>query len=174
MQLLSLANFRAKSDRLDVIESLREFGVKIDVYGKCQPTKIWPEDNPSKIDLISRYKFTLAFENVVSQDYVSEKFADPLSAGSVPVYLGSGSAILFAPTNASFISLSSFENLRALSRHLLWLASHNDEYEKLLEWKKQLPSKGFMRFLNAMHEMHPMCQLCHTVRHVLQNRANEQ
>ena len=41
--------------------------------------------------LVSRYKFTLAFENAIADDYITEKLWRPLKLGSVPVYFGSPS-----------------------------------------------------------------------------------
>jgi len=52
---------------------------------------------PSKIETLRHYKFTLAFENALARDYVTEKFFDPLVAGSVPIYLGAPNVETFAP-----------------------------------------------------------------------------
>lgn len=42
-----------------------------------------------KLELLSRYRFTLCYENYAADDgYISEKIFDALYAGSVPVYLG--------------------------------------------------------------------------------------
>jgi hypothetical protein len=42
-----------------------------------------------KLELLSRYRFTLCFENYAADDgYISEKIFDALYSGSVPVYLG--------------------------------------------------------------------------------------
>lgn len=41
--------------------------------------------------LTAKYKFTLAFENAVGDDYITEKLWRPLTVGSIPVYLGSPS-----------------------------------------------------------------------------------
>jgi len=43
----------------------------------------------SKKEILSNYKFTIAFENARSvPGYVTEKIIDPLLVGSIPVYLG--------------------------------------------------------------------------------------
>jgi glycoprotein 3-alpha-L-fucosyltransferase len=39
-------------------------------------------------DLLRQAKFTLAFENSATEDYVTEKLFQPLIAGSVPVVYG--------------------------------------------------------------------------------------
>ena len=43
----------------------------------------------SKVAFIRRYKFTIAWENTYGEGYVTEKLAEPLMAGSVPIYWGS-------------------------------------------------------------------------------------
>lgn len=42
----------------------------------------------SKRRFISRYKFTIAFENYTYPGYHTEKILDPMLAGSIPVYVG--------------------------------------------------------------------------------------
>lgn len=39
--------------------------------------------------LVAKYKFVLALENGICDDYITEKLWRPLIAGSVPVYVGS-------------------------------------------------------------------------------------
>lgn len=41
--------------------------------------------------LMAKYKFTIAFENAIGDDYITEKLWRPLKLGSVPVYMGSPS-----------------------------------------------------------------------------------
>ena len=41
---------------------------------------------------LGRYKFVLAFENGVCDDYITEKFWRPLLVGSIPIYFGSPTA----------------------------------------------------------------------------------
>ena len=38
--------------------------------------------------LARQYLFTIAIENSLEYDYVTEKLWQPLAAGSVPIYLG--------------------------------------------------------------------------------------
>eukprot|EP00761_Pharyngomonas_kirbyi_P010613 gb/GECH01010633.1/.p1 GENE.gb/GECH01010633.1/~~gb/GECH01010633.1/.p1 ORF type:complete len:145 (+),score=11.74 gb/GECH01010633.1/:1-435(+) len=61
---------------------------KIDSYGKCFHNKDEPETpkpGPErKMKLSSQHKFTIAFENTIDRDYVTEKLYQPLIAGSVP------------------------------------------------------------------------------------------
>ena len=43
------------------------------------------------LKILAGYKFTLAFENAIGDDYITEKLWRPYKLGSVPVYLGSPS-----------------------------------------------------------------------------------
>jgi hypothetical protein len=71
--------------------------IRVDVRGKCGnpqwnessmknvPPSKWAED---KTHLSSEYLFTIAIENSLEYDYVTEKLWQPLAAGSIPIYLG--------------------------------------------------------------------------------------
>ena len=39
--------------------------------------------------VLAKYKFTMATENAVCDDYITEKYWRPLRAGSVPIVFGS-------------------------------------------------------------------------------------
>jgi hypothetical protein len=50
-----------------------------------------------------RYKFCVAMENSVRQDYMTEKMWDALAAGCIPIYLGSSNAPHIIPDPNSVI-----------------------------------------------------------------------
>jgi hypothetical protein len=81
----------------------RELMAHIDIhsYGRFLNNRALPDgDNgqATKLSVAARYKFCLGFENSIAEDYVTEKFFDPLLAGSVPVYRGADNVGAFAPT----------------------------------------------------------------------------
>lgn len=47
------------------------------------------------LHFVAQYKFTIAFENAVCEDYITEKLWRPLTVGSIPIYLGSPSIEVF-------------------------------------------------------------------------------
>ncbi len=49
-------------------------------------------NNKEFLQLMAKYKFTIAFENAIGDDYITEKLWRPLTLGSVPIYMGSPSA----------------------------------------------------------------------------------
>lgn len=75
--------------------------IQIDSYGSCLNNRAFPEEvskiysldlyNEKLLQFVGKYKFVIAFENAVCEDYITEKLWRPLMTGSVPIYLGSPS-----------------------------------------------------------------------------------
>jgi hypothetical protein len=122
----------------------------VDCYGKCLNNRKLPDDTGwnSKFDTIAKYKFTLAFENSISKDYVTEKFFDALMAGSVPVYRGAPNIGDFAPGGDCFIDVSRFRGPRELAEYLCYLDRHEAEYERYLCWKTRPLHPRFLEMVN--------------------------
>lgn len=85
-------------------EYVRELGkfIPIDSFGKCLKNRTFRNPRLRKdyldtifsdefYNFISRYKFMIAYENGVCDDYVTEKFWRTLHVGVVPIYFGSPS-----------------------------------------------------------------------------------
>lgn len=127
-----------QSGRVPLLESLMQ-EMPIDSYGKILRNCDAPVEasGGAKRAVVARYKFTIAFENPICTDYVTEKFFDPLLAGSVPVYLGAPNVEEFAPGDHCYIDASRFDGPRALARHLMALANDDALYAELLWWKSR-------------------------------------
>jgi hypothetical protein len=117
----------------------------------------------SKLDLIGRYKFTLAFENSIARDYVTEKFYDPLIAGSVPVYLGAPNVADFAPAEHCFIDVADFGGPAELAAHLRALDQDDRAYARHLAWKRRGPSPRFRALAKGLRQS-AFCRLCALLR----------
>lgn len=133
----------------------------VDSYGKVLHNRTLPEDTgrKTKLETIARYRFTLAFENSITEDYVSEKFYDPLLVGSVPVYFGAKNVERFAPADYCYINVSDFSGPRELARYLLWLADNRDAYDEYLAWKGRPLRESFVS-MAARQRIHPVGRLC--------------
>jgi hypothetical protein len=116
---------------------------KVDSYGDILRNRELPEvdcGRDTRLATLARYKFTLAFENSIAPDYVTEKFFDPLIAGSVPVYLGAPNVSDFAPADRCFINVADFSSPAALAAHLNILIQDAEAYAR---WAgKTLPSEA--------------------------------
>ena len=125
---------------------------KIDCLGACLRNTPWPADSSlqqlhgsTKIALLARYKFTLAFENSQSEGYVTEKFFQPLIAGSVPVYWGAPDVAEFAPDPRSYINVEDFGSIQELAEHLAYLDRNDTAYTELLAWKHKPLNREFVK-----------------------------
>jgi hypothetical protein len=127
--------------------------LRVDSYGKCLHNRSLPGKDlgrESKLKIISSYRFTLAFENSVCADYVTEKFYDPLVAGSVPVYLGAPNVADFAPAKRSFLSVSDFVSPAALADHLRYLAEDENAYGTYTRWRSKPVSPAFAALVRPL------------------------
>jgi hypothetical protein len=136
--------------------------VRVDSYGKLASNR--RPDGPdlgraTKLSVIARYKFCLSFENSISPDYVTEKFFDPLMAGTVPVYRGAPNVADFAPGPKSYIDVNDFSGPSELADYLNHLAGNEAAYGEYFRWKSAGFAGPFLALMAAA-EAHPLCHLC--------------
>jgi hypothetical protein len=145
--------------------------IPIDSYGRFMRNRRLPRDDwrPTKLETIARYPFTIAFENSIAEDYVTEKFFDPLVAGSVPTYLGAPNVADFAPGDNCYVDVRDYDSPRALAEHLRALVADPAAYEALFAWKTAPFRVAFQDFLDRQRT-HPIRRLCEAVRERLQLR----
>ena len=136
--------------------------LRVDSYGRLA-TNRQPDGSDlgraTKLSVISRYKFCLSFENSISPDYVTEKFFDPLLAGTVPVYRGAPNVADFAPGPKSYIDVNDFSGPAELADYLNHLAGDEAAYDEYFQWK----STGFgerFRAMMAASQANPLSRLC--------------
>lgn len=141
------------SDRDSYVEELMKH-ISVDCLGRCLHNKDLPEHlhNPltfgteEVLDIVSKYKFALSFENALCHDYFTEKFWRPLYAGTVPVVRGSPTIRDWDPSGAkgggkggthpSIIVADDFAGPKALAEFLKELDKNDTEYEQYLKYKK--------------------------------------
>ncbi|XP_003796354.1 alpha-(1,3)-fucosyltransferase 10 [Otolemur garnettii] len=130
------------SDRDSYVRELMTY-IEVDSYGDCLRNKDLPPQlkGPVSMDadgfyrIIAQYKFILAFENAVCDDYITEKLWRPLKLGVVPVYYGSPSIVDWLPSNKSAILVSEFSHPRELASYIRRLDYDDRLYEPYVEWK---------------------------------------
>jgi hypothetical protein len=147
------SNENDRCGRMGYVQHLMRY-LQVDSYGKSLTNRQLPADHgaTTKLETIARYKFTLAFENSISQDYVTEQFFDPLIAGSVPVYRGAPNIEAFAPSAHCFINAADFNDPRELAEYLLHVAAHDAEYETYLAWKAKPFAARFLETIGPFFE----------------------
>lgn len=89
-----------------------------------------------KGEFISKYKFTIAFENNAHRDtnngYTTEKIIEPMIVNSIPIYYGN-ERIELDFNKKSFINYSDFSNEEELIEKIILLDTNDDEYLKMLK-----------------------------------------
>lgn len=84
-----------------------------------------------KIKFLQDYKFTIAFENQVSDGYVTEKIIDPFISGSLPIYRGSPN--VFQDFNqGSFINALDFPDLESLVHRIIEIDKDDELYNHIM------------------------------------------
>lgn len=154
--------------RLQWMDVMMQHGVTIDSYGGCRRNKQIPQEytakyggnyNAMKVDIVSRYKFTMAFENSATDDYVTEKLFGVLAAGSVPLYDGASNGKKFGPTSHSMIYAADYETPEKLAEYLLYLDKNDTAYMEYLSWKKTGPDDEWVALID-LGNVHSNCRLC--------------
>lgn len=113
-----MSHCRADSQRDEYIARLQDhlfpFSLRIDVFGKCSQRRC-PNDDCENM-LKSDYYFYLAFENGISEDYVSEKVLHGYNNYAVPiVYGGANYSRYLQVMNSAFFFLvkNTFHNQKS-------------------------------------------------------------
>ncbi|XP_050052630.1 alpha-(1,3)-fucosyltransferase 10 isoform X1 [Dermacentor andersoni] len=119
--------------------------VSIDSYGKCLHNKDLPKELANAMDamdnkafwhLLASYKFHIAIENYVCEDYITEKLWRPLIVGSVPIYFGSPSVVDWLPNYAdSAILIANYSSPKELAEAIKKIDGNDMLYESFLGHK---------------------------------------
>jgi alpha(1,3/1,4) fucosyltransferase len=153
-----MLNF-AKSDKIDLfgkgwdklwtyksmwLPNLLNYKKLISIYrGPCE----------SKHEVLSRYKFSLCFENMSMQGYISEKIFDCFYAGCIPIYLGAKNISKLIPTN-TFIDCRKYSSAQKLLNHIMKLSDNEILLMKQAgkNFIKSLIFKKYFESLNSICE----------------------
>jgi hypothetical protein len=157
-----------KSGRLKYLKILMNY-LDIHSYGKVLQNRSLEKDigYPSKMDTLAGYKFTIAFENTIAKDYVTEKFFDPLIAGSVPIYLGAPNIDDFAPGDKCFINASDWDSPESLARYILSVSRDQELYQSYFDWRSKPFKPYFIKLLEEQKE-HAFVRLCRKIQEIEQ------
>jgi hypothetical protein len=142
-----------KSGRLNYVKTLMDY-LDIHSYGKVLRNTFLEKDTgrQTKMATIADYKFTIAFENAIARDYVTEKFYDPLIAGSVPIYLGAPNIGDFAPGDTCFINAADWDSPESLARYILFVANDKELYQSYFAWRTHPFKSSFTTLLEQQKE----------------------
>lgn len=123
------------SKRIEAMATLAKTG-EVDLYGRgwtrwwSRASMWWPYWKhrsalmsiykgacASKYEVLGRYQFSLCFENMVMQGYVTEKIFDCFYSGVIPLYLGASDIQDLIPEE-TYIDCRKFSTWDAMLRHV--------------------------------------------------------
>ncbi|XP_068194406.1 4-galactosyl-N-acetylglucosaminide 3-alpha-L-fucosyltransferase 9-like [Antennarius striatus] len=108
--------------------------IKVNTYGSAFGVHI---SRKEYLSTITSCKFYLGFENSIDRDYITEKFYNPLSVGTVPVVLGPPRHNYENVIQGdAFIHVDDFSSPKELADHLLLLDKNEEMYLRFFEWKR--------------------------------------
>ena len=120
--------------RMDYFDRLAK-AVPIDSYGGCLHNKDEPPaaDGNKVANLVkisSKYRMVITFENLIQDDYISEKIIAVFSSGAIPVYWGPPQVYSWVPGNHSFIDASKYKDSpEDLARYLKRVDEEDDLFK---------------------------------------------
>ncbi|KAM5138190.1 3-galactosyl-N-acetylglucosaminide 4-alpha-L-fucosyltransferase FUT3-like [Mantella aurantiaca] len=132
-----VSNWKVKQKRVEYFNKLQNH-LQIDVYGKDH----LPLSRKDQYLTLSKYKFYLAFENYIHEDYITEKlWYNAFYSGTVPVVLGPSRKNYerFIPPD-SFIHVDDFSSAQGLAAYLLSLDKDDQRYQQYFNWKSHYTS----------------------------------
>ena len=158
--------------RTQYLKELMKY-IQVDQYGAClrnKPGLIANGKTTSRrmvTELQRGYKFAIAFPNADCDFYMTEKIYSALSAGSVPIWLGTDSideVLKWGNLQHSVIKVKDFASPKALAEFLLKLAKNEKEYNKYLKWKYegfQFPKEYYESPIGQWWDGLPLyCRVC--------------
>ena len=147
------------SRRIEYLAELMQH-IHIDSYGQLFHNADLPHDNGylNKQKIASEYKFVIAFENAINDDYVTEKFFDPLLVGSIPVYLGAPNIDVFSPGHNAFVDVRNYPDPKDLALDLNRFCENDKLLDDFYQWKKKPLNNSFIE-IAKLNEIHPFERL---------------
>ncbi|CAH0401993.1 unnamed protein product [Chilo suppressalis] len=113
---------------------LKRYNLMIHIYGKCGEYDCPVEQMPKCLKMLQRnYYFYLAFENALSEDYVTEKIIYALQHDTVPIVLGGANYSRFLP-DGSYMNAAELKPAK-LAMKIYQIIRSPTLYHKFFRWK---------------------------------------
>ncbi|CAG2237671.1 FUT-1 [Mytilus edulis] len=152
-----VSHCNASSKRNEYMQEMNKT-IDVDVFGKCGKNCSYWNDDSCFNDLSKVYKFYLAFENSLCEDYVTEKayrfYQDGIDL--IPVYRGAPNIRNILP-EGTFISSLDFSSPKELALYLKHVGSNESLYTSYLKAKDKFVSSLWTQ-QEMMQTLH--CSVC--------------
>lgn len=145
------------SNRTKLLEELVQHGIKLDSYGRCMNNKREPQGG--KVNVLKNYKFGIAMENSIWDDYTTEKLFQVYEAGAIPIVVGAPNSKQFEPLKGSMVFLNDYPTVADAAKHILEISKNETLFRHYLRYKWEGPSDEFLA-LYDISAVHSRCRMC--------------
>ena len=191
------SNCQTSSKRTEYVHELMKY-INVDNYGTCGrnilplPEHVVQIQNSKnkdlkdrgsyrweegKLALIEDYLFTIAIENSLDHDYISEKLWHPLIAGSIPIYLGAPNIDEWLPCQSEcIINLRKFANAKEAAVFIENIARNETLYRSYHRWRNEPLKKEFQSMIDYFERQEKFsldCMICHMADQVRRGENKE-
>ena len=155
--LIVHSNCETYSKRTDYLSILKKY-LNFDSLGACG--RRWKCGRRSLHDdcfeIVNNYKFYLAFENAICNQYLTEKLYENFNYNSIMVVRGGfqHNRKHMIP-DGTYISTDDFKSIKSLADHLIAVSESESLYTEILRRKSQYYSVSY----NTLYQR-AMCNLC--------------
>lgn len=124
-----------ESKRVQMVETVRKYK-NVDCFGKCNEMQIPQKQNHGgyyeKLDVISKYKFSICFENAIEPGgFYTEKLLHSKIAGNIPVYY-SDKRFSEDFNEKCCLNLINYSSMDDLLEDIIKIDNDKNEYNKIL------------------------------------------
>lgn len=167
---------RCVAARDDLVRALMAAGLDVYSFGRClhQPRTdtMFPECRrlggwQEKVCIYRHFKFVVAIENTIVEDYVTEKLFDALQAAAVPLYKGAPNYHDYVPPGSTVV-MDEFPTVEAVVRFVRSMGepAHNQYFA----WKRARAYPQ-LEYLQAHSWQNAGCALCERHLNATRSRA---
>ena len=149
------------SRREKYVQELQKY-IPVDVYGDCGTHRCNKSTPKVCENLLKAYKYYLAFENALCEDYITEKLYRSFELGILPIVYGAAAYEQLLPKR-SFIDIRYFRSPRHLAQYLRMLDRNDDLYNEYFSWKSSYKCQRF----DKREFPCKLCKFVHSVRNNL-------
>ena len=155
-----VSNCKSRSKRDKYVEILRQY-IPVDILGACGEKwncgRRYNHASGNCFDILnSTYRFYLAFENAICDEYITEKFFENYNYDIIQVVRGGNPNIRpIESRHDAYISSSDFKTAHDLGRYLKALSVDTTKYASMLKAKDEYQAVPYMELFQEA-----ACKIC--------------
>ncbi|KAJ0172607.1 hypothetical protein K1T71_011746 [Dendrolimus kikuchii] len=162
-----VSNCQSQSKRENVTNhlniALKKYDLKVDIYGWCGKLTCPRDRLDDCLELLQdHYYFYLAFENSLSEDYVTEKILYPMQHYTVPIVYGGANYSRFLPPG-SYINAREHD-VETIAKIMVKAIQEPKVYEEYFRWHNHYVYK-------ETPEVADVCTLCELLNDPKRNQS---